>query len=314
MFLLPITKGAVLNTKIICAAIEHASRIPCISFRIAHTANASASDLSFIQKLQKSYPKILPEETPYLVDFSKKNEISMSMEGCAGVIISSGADDLSLFESEINILKAVQTTNTPNVIKLSCAQGLLGENSSVNTGRIHWAVEQHAREIMSKISGSTLTLLRPNTMMENFLYGSYHRMICGRSLCVSVKHGRVAFVDAKDVAEVAVHALHNSVNSELILTGSNAFSFPEVASLFSHELHQTVNYSYMPLWAVQPSMWIRGERSDAISNEIETARALENGAEEIVTTTIEDILGRKPMSFQAFIHAHKDGWPLQGFR
>lgn len=104
----------------------------------------------------------------------------------------------------------------------------------------HHAVEAHLR------SGPPgWTILRPGFFMQN-LGGPYRADICDDDrIYVPAGNGRVAFVDTRDLAAIAVDALLDPAKharQAYTLTGSEALSFAEVADLLSAELGRTISY------------------------------------------------------------------------
>ncbi|TMW58091.1 hypothetical protein Poli38472_011679 [Pythium oligandrum] len=311
--LLPLTKHTTLTAQILTIASKRGSRD--VSFRIARAADASVPDQLAVDAVRTKSPWLIPERSDYVVDFTKTKDLSKTMEGCDGVVLASGHDDPLLVENELNVLESAHASGVQDILKVSCAEGLVGANSSVGFGQQHWMVEQRLLEL--GFAGN-VRILRPSTLMDVFLRGKLFEMICGRSLSVSVKRGCVAFVHPTDVVDVINKLLAQSTpggsTTTHALTGPEALSFQQVAQQLSQGIHDQVTYSYFPLWAVQPSMWIRGERPEAIASEITLARARESGFEASVTSDIQELLGRPPRTFQEFVKEHHESWPLQAFK
>lgn len=68
------------------------------------------------------------------------------------------------------------------------------------------------------------------------------------------------------------------------------------------------------MWAMQPALWIKGVSADAIAEEIAQAKARETGAEDGVTMTVAELLGRPPRTLIDFAKQHKDEWPKAEFK
>ncbi|RHY27554.1 hypothetical protein DYB32_006699 [Aphanomyces invadans] len=136
----------------------------------------------------------------------------------------------------------------------------------------------------------------------------------------------IAFVHSLDVAEVVNHTMAKpaSPSSTVHLTGPEALTWDDVVRTFSKYLDSPVRLSKVPLWVVQPSLWIRGEtvlsflfashaapgkNPDDIREIINQSKYYEAGGESEVTSTVETILGRPPLSFESFVAANKMQWP-----
>jgi uncharacterized protein YbjT (DUF2867 family) len=112
-----------------------------------------------------------------------------------------------------------------HIVKLS---GLAPETLLI--GRWHRAIERRI-----EASGMAWTHLRPNAFMQNYitLYGNTIR---GQScFYTSDNGGRLALVDARDIAAVAVTALTTPGHEGAVirLTGPAALSNDEVAAILS---------------------------------------------------------------------------------
>jgi uncharacterized protein YbjT (DUF2867 family) len=104
----------------------------------------------------------------------------------------------------------------------------------------HHAVERHLQA-----GPPQWTLLRPGFFAQN-LGDAYRRDLTERGrLYVPAGAGRVAFIDVRDIAEVAALALHDPsahYGAAYTLTGPSALGFAEVAQLLSHKLARPIRY------------------------------------------------------------------------
>ncbi|KAI9981034.1 hypothetical protein PInf_010388 [Phytophthora infestans] len=159
-----------------------------------------------------------------------------------------------------------------------------------------------------------LTIVRAPTGMDAFLRGRLFDLVCGRTLSMSVRRGRIAFVHPLDVAESLSALLEKETRGEneglYKLSGPEALTFEEVAKVLSEGVGDKVSYSNFPLWAVQPARWVRGVPGDVIEEELGVIRALEAGAQKGVESSVmEKLLGHKPRTFREFVAENSDAWP-----
>ena len=147
------------------------------------------------------------------------------------------------------------------------------------------------------------TVLRPSWFMQNFT-GDHlvaHGVRDGE-IVTATGNGRVAFIDAADIAAVAGHALTDDIphDTEHILTGPEALSYADAAEIITRRTgHRVVHRSVPAEEAAQ--------RIASHGIPVEFAKVLaamdvdiRGGAEERVTTTVEDVTGRAARSFGAF--------------
>jgi uncharacterized protein YbjT (DUF2867 family) len=95
--------------------------------------------------------------------------------------------------------------------------------------RGHGQVEQHLAQ-----SGLAYTLLRPSSLMQNFLMSA--QQVANQGVLYGMfGEGRVAFVDAPDIVAVAAELLTNPGHqgASYTLTGPEALSAAEVAERLS---------------------------------------------------------------------------------
>ena len=149
-------------------------------------------------------------------------------------------------------------------------------------------------------------VLRPSWFMQN-VTGEHHlaRMIREENRIVTATgEGRVGFVDADDIAAVAVHALVDETRpaAELVLTGPEALSYRRVAEIVGAARGRPV--------AFEPVTPAELAERLALSYPLPFAQALAQldaviaaGAEDRVTPDVEQVIGRPPRSFEQFAAA-----------
>src|SRR5205823_8246842 len=132
---------------------------------------------------------------------------------------------------------AAQSAGVQHIVKLS-AIGV--ETETFTAGGWHAANERHIRN-----SGLAFTFLRPNSFMQNFI--NYFPPRDG-VIYVPWGNGTASFVDARDIAAVAVQTLTNEAHKNKIytLTGPAALSVDEVARTLSHAAGREIKYVDVP--------------------------------------------------------------------
>lgn len=165
-------------------------------------------------------------------------------------------------------------------------------------GRIHALLEERAPE---------WSVLQPSWFMQNFEAGHYmaEDVRSGR-LVTSIQDGRVAFVDADDIAAVAVRALLDDIPHQTahVITGPEALSYDEVAALLSDASGREIRHERVTQQQVQD----RIARSGIPATFAEVLAALEEslraGGGAAVTDTVERVTGRPPRRFAEWAGAH----------
>ncbi|UXY25480.1 NmrA family NAD(P)-binding protein [Streptomyces sp. HUAS TT20] len=145
-------------------------------------------------------------------------------------------------------------------------------------------------------------VLRPSWFMQNFTGTHVH----GRSIrehgtiLTAAGSGRVGFVDADDIAAVAVRALDDdpAPDTDLVLTGPEALSHDDVAAVVTEVTGRPVAHHNLTYEQLRDRL--------AASIPLEFAamladmdRAISRGAEDRTTDTVGRLTGRPPHSFRA---------------
>ncbi|MEU6314012.1 NmrA family NAD(P)-binding protein [Streptomyces sp. NPDC047014] len=157
-------------------------------------------------------------------------------------------------------------------------------------------------------------VLRPSWFMQNFTGGHPHAESIRRDgeLLTATGTGRVGFVDAEDIAAVAVRALTDvrAPNTDLVLTGPEALSYDEVAAVFSQVTGRPVAHRHLShadlrdrLAAAMPAEFA-GLLADM-------DLAIAGGAEDRVTDAVHRLTGRPATSLRAVVERErKNGTPV----
>jgi uncharacterized protein YbjT (DUF2867 family) len=164
----------------------------------------------------------------------------------------------------------------------------------------HVAAENHIRE-----SGMNWTIMRPTFFMQNFeTYAP--RIREARQIVMPVGNGTVSATDLRDVGEVIRDVLTRPghENKSYDLTGPELLSFAEIAERFSKVLRAPVEFIDQPMGEFAELLQTLGLsewRVDAVCKELEAIGA---GVVDHTTDTVEEILGRPPISLEQYIIDH----------
>ncbi|HSM83845.1 MAG TPA: hypothetical protein VLS96_19300 [Nodosilinea sp.] len=155
------------------------------------------------------------------------------------------------------------------------------------------------------------TILRPGFFAQN-LGDAYRDDIrrCDR-IYVPAGEGRVAFIDARDIAAVAVAALlHPADHSgqSYTLTGPAAITFEQVAALLTAELGRPIGYKAASLLGYARHLRRQGLPWMQILVQTILHRGLRGGEAEAVTDTVPELLGRPALTMAEYVHDHRDLW------
>ncbi|WEV27990.1 NAD(P)H-binding protein [Streptomyces sp. 71268] len=163
----------------------------------------------------------------------------------------------------------------------------------------------------------TWSVLRPSWFMQNFTGQHPHAdSVRGDGvLTTATGTGRVGFVDAEDIAEVAVHALTDDPppTGDLVITGPEALSYDEVAALLSAVTGRPVSHAPVGFADLRDRL-AAGLPMEYAAFLAGLDRAIAEGAEEYVTDTVLRLTGRPPHTLREHAVAHLGQRPAPATR
>lgn len=153
-------------------------------------------------------------------------------------------------------------------------------------------------------------VLRPSWFMQNFTGDHAHARTvrADGTIRTAAGAGRVGFVDAEDIAAVAVHTLTDAQapNTDLVLTGPQALSYDDVASVLSQVTGRTVTHERLSFEQMRHRL--ATEMPDGFAAMLAGMdRSIAEGAEDRTTDTVQRLTGRPPGSFRTFVEREMTG-------
>lgn len=147
-------------------------------------------------------------------------------------------------------------------------------------------------------------VLRPSWFMQNFTGTHAHAASIREdgTIWTATGSGRVGFVDAEDIAAVAVHALtdEHAPNTDLILTGPEALSYDDIATIITDTTDQPVAHRRLPYEQMRDRLTALIPVEFAVML-ADMDRAIAEGSEDHVTDTVQRLTGRPSRSFRALL-------------
>jgi ergot alkaloid biosynthesis protein len=169
-------------------------------------------------------------------------------------------------------------------------------------GQVHLWLQENAPE---------WTVLRPSWFMQNFSEGQHLASIRDEDRIYSAaENGRVPFVSADDIAATAMAALTHACffNSDFVLTGNPPITYDEVAERISKAVGRAISHDRLSPDALAARYRSLGLSSLYAQTLAAMDTAIAAGMEDRVTGCVEQLTGRPPMAFDAFVEANATKW------
>lgn len=247
---------------------------------VARTGSRNGSDVIFDWDDPRTYgPALDAAARLYLVPPTMRVRFADQVSALLDVAVESGV-------RHVTLLSAYGADRAPSVIDLAAAEKLVAE-----------------------LDGITHTILRPAWVMQNFT--DEHLPLIGDTLMVPSGGGAEAFVDADDIAAVAVQSLleptahHGAAYS---LTGPTALTFKEVAAVIADVNGRPVTYV-----DVDQQTWIDGAVAAGVPADYTVmlrwlTGTIIDGDGAVPTGDIEGVLGRPATDFATFARRNAAAW------
>jgi uncharacterized protein YbjT (DUF2867 family) len=226
-------------------------------------------------------------------DMARPETLIPALRGVERAMLISSSDPMML-DVQSNFIAAARTAGVKHVVKLS---GIMPElDSPFRFARMHGEIERRL-----EVSGMAFTHLRAGEFMPTY-FRQVPSIIARGALFLPMEDAKIASIDVGDIADVAYVALTNSGHEGKIyaLTGPEALTMAEVAEKLSAVTGKHIRYMN-----VAPEDAKKAQLAAGVSPYIADALAelfaeRRKGKEANVSPAVQMILGRPPVSFDAF--------------
>jgi uncharacterized protein YbjT (DUF2867 family) len=232
-------------------------------------------------------------------DLSDLDSLKKAMEGMDKLFL------LSVTSPEIPVLhgnasRAAKESGLKHIVKISVRGA--SADANFNIGRFHGKAEREIREI-----GIPYTFLQPHSFLQNLFFDKQSIME-QNAILASMGDGKIPMIDTRDIAGVAVRCLLEKGHEEksYVLTGPKAISYHDIVSELSKVLGREIKYisqtfeeSYKAMMSWGMPEWLVDDMTN-LNRDYAANKATE------VSSDVEKILGRKPISLEKFIMDYAD--------
>lgn len=226
-------------------------------------------------------------------DLSRPESLASALEGVDRALLCSAIGP-DLVQLQGNFIRAAKGAGVRHVVKFSGMDA--DPHSEWRFLRWHGIAEQELEN-----SGLAFTHLQPNQFMQVYFRFQATIVSQGKFYAAS-KDSLVSPVDVRDIAAVAVAALTGADHEgkKYVITGPEALTYFDVADKLSAAVGKRISYVDVPLEAAKQAILDTGAPAWFAEGQAEQFRFRWQGKQSRVTSTIADVAGKKPTSFEDF--------------
>jgi len=146
------------------------------------------------------------------------------------------------------------------------------------------------------------TFLRPNGFMQNFVTYSGATIKTQNAFYGSQGEGEVSHIDLRDIAAIAVKTLTEDGHEgkAYTLTGPEALSNARIAEILSDDTGREIKYVDLPAEQFKQALVEAGLPEWSADALLDLQQFYRRRGASAVTRDAEQLLGRKPTSFEQF--------------
>jgi len=229
-----------------------------------------------------------------MVDYARPETLSPALDGVDAVfLLAAGVQ--GQIEGETNVVRAAKAAGVRRIVKLSVFGAAEEE---FGFARTHRPVE---REI--EASGLEWTHLRPASYMQNFTNFMAPTIRSQHAIYTLIPDSVFNHVDTRDVARVAATVLSRDGHEgkAYTLTGPRSFSYREAARAIGVVTGAPVQVVALTESDIRAGMKSHGVPDLYADHLVDLDRWYESGKGDQLTSSIRDITGREPTTFEGFV-------------
>lgn len=243
--------------------------------------------------------KRLPEVEVVQLEFNNPGSLHAAFTHVDRLFLITPFAENQVEMAKVLVDEAVET-GVKHIVRLS-ASGADAE-PGIQLGRWHREIEKYI-----EASGIPYTFLRPAGFMQNIVNYNAESITERNKFYMPVGHGKVSYIDTRDIAAVAVEVLtsdgHNGKAYEL--TGLEAINHGEVAAMLTETLERVITFVDIPEEAAREAMRAEQMPEWMINAMLELYGIYREGYGSNVTDTVKQLTGNAPHTFRQFAEDYK---------
>ena len=228
-------------------------------------------------------------------DFDNLSSLNEALKGIEKVLLISGVDPVNRLQQHKNVIDAAKQKG----VKVIAYTSVTMENFSTSDNQFlmqsHFLTEDYIKE-----SGLSYTFFRNNLYTDTIL------MFAGENpfetgIALPTGKGKVGFALRREIGEAIANDLLSNYSENKIyeITGSEAYSYADVASELSKLSGKTVTYTELESDDYKEILEKVGVPEHFIQVFTAFAADIKNNQHSKVTSDLEILLGRIPINFSS---------------
>jgi NAD(P)H dehydrogenase (quinone) len=231
-------------------------------------------------------------------DYDNYESLKIAFQGIDTLLFISGNDIVNRKRQHLNVIKAAKEAGVKHVIYTSFVR-----KNETNSSPIYLVAESHLQTEQWLIdSGLKYTILQNNIYMDMLPMFLGEKMLEDEIAYFPAGEGKVAFTLREDMAEAAAIILSTKGHENKIyeLSNSEAVGFDEMVTIISRTSGKNITYVSPENAAYINTLTAAGVPAEYVGMFAGFAEAFRQGEFEKTGTTLESLIGRKPVSVSEF--------------
>lgn len=231
-------------------------------------------------------------------DYGDASTFQAAFEGIGAVFLVAPSGVADMLTAMRPFLEAAVSGGVERFVLLSAAA--IPEGGPL-MGAVHAYLHERA---------PSYAALQPSWFMQNFTGGIPYPTIATENAVISATgDGRVAFVDAVDIAAVAARALRDrELTGGLVITGPRAISYDEAAEEISRAAGRRITHRKLTPGELATTLIGRGMPEPYARGLAAMDVEISRGSEDRTSDVVKRVTGCAPRSFENFAADHASAW------
>lgn len=249
-----------------------------------------------VRSIERAKAKLPSEAELVEFDLNRPETVAAAFQGVDRAFLATPLVP-NLVALDQTCAEAAKAAGVKHLVKLS-VMGAATEPEML-LAQAHLKAEQ---AVMN--AGLAWTILRPNSFHQNYITYCSETIKAQNAFYLPLGDGKLSLVDLRDVAAVAGAVLTQPIkqHTEKVyrITGGEALSNEEVASMLSQQLGRDISYVDVPAAAAQEAMAAAGAPEQQIAMVLGLYAQQKAGHYAALERTVEMVTGQAPIPFARF--------------